>query len=168
MVSATKDPLKFNDLMATPIYFSNIELEYNIQECFNALTDRLDWNNQEGDCYPFDLFQPLPLQGHPCHLTVAADYFFNNDLEYLKSSDPERTYTTSIKKTKASWYEIVGIEDMVPTLWSPTKVRTLKEVRDELYHSVLDFHLGYNTEMSKRKWTAIDKKRSELMVELIE
>ncbi|GJW89432.1 hypothetical protein Tco_0164772 [Tanacetum coccineum] len=45
---------------------------------------------------------------------------------------------------------------------------TLKIVRDELHHRVLDFHLGYNDEMSRRKWTAIDKKRSELMVELID
>ncbi|GKB72944.1 hypothetical protein Tco_0934356, partial [Tanacetum coccineum] len=101
---------------------SSIELEYHFQECFNALTDKLDWNNPEGDRYPFDLSKPLPLQGHPGHLTVAADYFFNNDLEYLKSSNPERTYTTSITKTKAARYEIEGIEDMVPTLWSPTKV----------------------------------------------
>ncbi|GJV15159.1 hypothetical protein Tco_1360482 [Tanacetum coccineum] len=56
------------------------------------------------------------------HLIVAADYFFNNDLEYLKSSDPERTYTTSITKTKVARYEIIGIEDMVPTLWSPIKI----------------------------------------------
>nr|GEU91881.1 hypothetical protein [Tanacetum cinerariifolium] len=39
-----------------------------------------------------------------------------NNLGYLKSSDPERTYTTSIMKTKASRYEIEGIKDMVPTL----------------------------------------------------
>nr|GFB70115.1 hypothetical protein [Tanacetum cinerariifolium] len=89
MVSASKDPLTFNDLMATPINFSNIELEYNFQECFNALTDKLDWNNPEGDRYPFDLSKPLPLQGPSVHRTVAADYFFNNDLEYLKTSDPE-------------------------------------------------------------------------------
>ncbi|GJT57375.1 hypothetical protein Tco_0992429 [Tanacetum coccineum] len=57
----------------------------------------------------------------PSHLIVVADYFFNNDLEYLKSSDPERTYTTSITKTKVARYEILGIEDMVPTLWSPIK-----------------------------------------------
>ncbi|GKA97596.1 hypothetical protein Tco_0825490 [Tanacetum coccineum] len=105
MVSATKDPLTFNDLMATSIDFSKI-----------------DWNNPKGDRYPFDLSKPLPLQGHPGHLTVAADDFFNNDLEYLKSSDSERTYTTSITKTKAARYEIEWIEDMVPTLWSPTKV----------------------------------------------
>ncbi|GKB65156.1 hypothetical protein Tco_0921342 [Tanacetum coccineum] len=45
---------------------------------------------------------------------------------------------------------------------------TLKTVRDELHHQVLDFRLGYNKEMSRRKWTAIDKRRSELMVELID
>ncbi|GJY28855.1 hypothetical protein Tco_0404622 [Tanacetum coccineum] len=44
---------------------SNVELEYHFQVCFNALTYRLDWNNPEGDYYPFDLFKPLPLQGHP-------------------------------------------------------------------------------------------------------
>ncbi|GJQ93660.1 hypothetical protein Tco_0004799 [Tanacetum coccineum] len=97
---------------------NSIELEYNFQECFNALTDKLDWNNLEGYRYPFDLSKPLPLQGAPGHRTVAADYFFNNDLEYLKTSDPEVTYTTSVTKTKAAQYEIKGIEDMVPTLWS--------------------------------------------------
>nr|GEU71776.1 hypothetical protein [Tanacetum cinerariifolium] len=144
MVSASKDPLPFNDLMATPINFSkyvlnglkidhltqdillgpafnllkgtcssSIELEYNFQECFNALTNNLDWKNLEGDRYPFDLFKPLPLQGPPHHRTVAADYFFNNDLEYMKTSDPKVTYTTSITKTKVARYEIKGIKDMV-------------------------------------------------------
>nr|GFB17692.1 hypothetical protein [Tanacetum cinerariifolium] len=100
---------------------SSIELEYNFQECFNALTEKLDWNNPEGDRYPFDLSKSLPLQGPLGHRTVAADYFFNNDLEYLKTSNPEVTYTTSITKTKAARYEIKGIEDMVPTLWSTIK-----------------------------------------------
>ncbi|GKD02206.1 hypothetical protein Tco_1177180 [Tanacetum coccineum] len=278
MVSATKDPLTFNDLMATPIDFSNsIELGYNFQECFNALTYKLDWNNPKGDRYPFDLSKPLPLQGCPGHLTVAADYFFNNDLEYLKSFYPERTYTTSITKTKAARYEIVGIEDMKILDVKSVSVKklhgyghleevmvkradqqlckfkegnfmdlhlndiedmlllaikhklfhlnesdivdfivalrmftrsliikrrvenlqlgverviyedlakhkrvmradelykfsdgTLKKVQDELHHRILDFRLGYNDEMSKRKWTAIEKKRSELMVELID
>ncbi|GJT23852.1 hypothetical protein Tco_0893789 [Tanacetum coccineum] len=143
MVSATKDPFTFDDLMATPINFSkyvlnrlkidnltqdillgpaynllkdtcssNVELEYHFQECFNALTNRLDWNNPEGDRYPFDMSKPLPLQGHPGHLTVATDYFFNNDLEYLKSSDLERTYTKLITKIKTARYKIEGIEDM--------------------------------------------------------
>ncbi|GKC74434.1 hypothetical protein Tco_1120317 [Tanacetum coccineum] len=74
---------------------------------------KLDCNNPEGDRYSFDLSKPLPLEGHPCHITVVADYFFNNDLEYLKSSNLEMTYTTSIMKTKEARYEIEGIEDML-------------------------------------------------------
>ncbi|GKB63041.1 hypothetical protein Tco_0919227, partial [Tanacetum coccineum] len=71
-----------------------IELEYNFQEYFNALTEKLDWINPEGDHYPFDLSKLLPLQGPPGYRTVATDYFFNNDLEYLKTFDPEVTYNT--------------------------------------------------------------------------
>ncbi|GJS08876.1 retrovirus-related pol polyprotein from transposon TNT 1-94 [Tanacetum coccineum] len=153
IVSAAKDPLTFDELMATSIDFSkcamnrlkidnitqahlvgpvyellkgtctsNIKLEYNMKECFKALTDKLDWNNPEGDRFPFNLIKPLPLKGRPGCLTVAAEYSFNNDLEFLKSSDPEKKYTTSITKTKAERYEIVVIEDMVPTLWIATKV----------------------------------------------
>ncbi|GJZ16735.1 hypothetical protein Tco_0552858 [Tanacetum coccineum] len=134
MVSASKDPLTFNDLMATPIDFSNIQLEYNFQECFNALTDKIDWNNPEGDCYPFDLSKPLPLQGPLGHRIVVADYFFNNDREYLKTSDLEVTYTTYIIKTKASRYEIKGIEDMVPTLWSTIKHAYDKDAEKGIKH----------------------------------
>ncbi|GJS66448.1 hypothetical protein Tco_0681012 [Tanacetum coccineum] len=45
---------------------------------------------------------------------------------------------------------------------------TLKKVRDELHHRILNFRLRYNDEMSRRKWMAIDKKRSELMAEMID
>nr|GEZ12564.1 hypothetical protein [Tanacetum cinerariifolium]GEZ13214.1 hypothetical protein [Tanacetum cinerariifolium] len=118
MIFATKDPLTFNDLMATPIEFSkyvlnrlkidNLTQDILLGPAFNLL--------KEGDCYSIDLYKPLPLQARPCHLTVSANYFFNNDLEYLKSFDPEKTYTTSITKTKASRYEIKRTEDMVPKL----------------------------------------------------
>nr|GEV61118.1 uncharacterized mitochondrial protein AtMg00810-like [Tanacetum cinerariifolium] len=49
--------------------------------------DKLEWNNPEGDHYLFDLSKPLLLQGPLGHRTVDVDYFFNNDLEYLKTSD---------------------------------------------------------------------------------
>nr|GEY53675.1 integrase, catalytic region, zinc finger, CCHC-type, peptidase aspartic, catalytic [Tanacetum cinerariifolium] len=70
---------------------------------------KLDRNNPEGDRYPFDMSKPLPLQGRPCHLTAAADYFFNNDMEFLKTSDPKKTYTTSITMTKVACYDIIEI-----------------------------------------------------------
>ncbi|GJU00383.1 hypothetical protein Tco_1110721 [Tanacetum coccineum] len=45
---------------------------------------------------------------------------------------------------------------------------TLKSVRDEIHHIVLDFRLDYNKEMPTRKWTVVDGKRSGLMIELID
>ncbi|GJU70499.1 hypothetical protein Tco_1256758 [Tanacetum coccineum] len=241
--------------------------------------DKLDWNNPEGDLCPFELTKPLPLKGRPGHLTVVAEYFFNNDLEFLKSFDPEKKYTTSITKTKAARYEIVGIENMkilgvksvsvkklhgyghleeivvkradrqlykfkegdfvdlhlntiedmllfvvqhklfhldgseilpeetninepqktfpeiefkefyTPSHKPPAVIygdlnkqkrvmradalykfldRTLKTIRDMLHHIILDFCLGYNKEMSRRKCMATDKRMSELMVEIID
>nr|GFA75291.1 hypothetical protein [Tanacetum cinerariifolium] len=46
---------------------SRMELEYNIEECYKAITDRLDWNNPKGKEYSFVLSKPLQLiidQGH--------------------------------------------------------------------------------------------------------
>ncbi|GKF12984.1 hypothetical protein Tco_0050910 [Tanacetum coccineum] len=85
---------------------SSIKLEYNMEECYKALTDILDWEKPKGDRCPSDLSKPLPLKGRPGHLTIAIDYFFNNDLEYLKSGSEERKYTTSITKTKAAKSQI--------------------------------------------------------------
>ncbi|GKD44743.1 hypothetical protein Tco_1269388 [Tanacetum coccineum] len=274
LLSTEKDPLTFDELIATLIDFSkfvknhlkidkltnahlvrpvykllkgtcksSIELDYNMEECFKALTDKLDWNNTKGDRCPFDLIKPLPMKGRPGRLTVATKDFFNNDLEFLKSSDPVKKCTMSITKTKAARYEIMGIEDMVHTLWSATKVRydkdaekgikhwvpsvsceryqkklnlnkpqntflgiefkelytpsfdppgvifedlykqkrvmradelykfsdgTFKTVRDELHHRQLNFRLEYNDDMPKRKWSAMDKRRSGLMVDFID
>ncbi|GJZ03597.1 hypothetical protein Tco_0536872 [Tanacetum coccineum] len=53
---------------------------------------------------------------------VPVDYFFNNDLKYLQGGISTMTYTTSITKTKAAQYDLQGIEDMVPTIWSRVKV----------------------------------------------
>nr|GFA86542.1 hypothetical protein [Tanacetum cinerariifolium] len=127
----TRRPI-YNLLKGT--YTSNIELEYNMEECFKALSDKLDWNKPKGDRRPFDLTKPLPMNGRPGHLTIDAEYFFNNDLEFLKSSDPEKNYTTSITKIKASRYKIARIKDMVPTLWSPIKYGYDKDAEKGIKH----------------------------------
>ncbi|GJU32332.1 hypothetical protein Tco_1175921 [Tanacetum coccineum] len=128
---------------------SIIELEYNMEECLKALTDKLNWNNPEGDRYPFDLTKPLPLKGRPGHLTIAVEYFFNNDSNFLKSSDPEKKYTMSITKTKAARYEIVGIEDMIPTLWSSTKVGYNKDALKGIKHWGTKRQLWYRSQINK-------------------
>ncbi|GJR68552.1 hypothetical protein Tco_0014617 [Tanacetum coccineum] len=105
---------------------SFMELEYHFEECYKAVTDQLDWNNPEGHEYPFDLSKPLPLIEAQGRQVVLVDYFFNNDLEYLKGGSSSRKYTTSTIKTKAAKYEnIEGIKDMVSTLWSPVKKRII-------------------------------------------
>ncbi|GKE13502.1 hypothetical protein Tco_1417053 [Tanacetum coccineum] len=37
------------------------ELENDFEECYKALSEKLDWENPEGGDYPFDLTKPLPL-----------------------------------------------------------------------------------------------------------
>ncbi|GJV96682.1 hypothetical protein Tco_1548259 [Tanacetum coccineum] len=101
---------------------SRIELEYNFEECYKALTDRLDWNNPEGKENPFDLSKPLPLIMNQGSQVVPVDFFINNDLEYLKGGSSTNKYTTLTTKTKVAKYDIPGIEDMVPSLWSLVKV----------------------------------------------
>ncbi|GJR94368.1 hypothetical protein Tco_0266542 [Tanacetum coccineum] len=98
------------------------ELEYDFEECYKALSEKLDWENPEGDDYPFDLTKPLPLVMSRNRQKVPVDYFFNNDLKYLQGGISTMTYTTSLIKTKAAQYDLVGIEDMVPNIWVPVKV----------------------------------------------
>ncbi|GJV89108.1 hypothetical protein Tco_1533046 [Tanacetum coccineum] len=98
------------------------ELEYDFEECYKALLEKLDWENPEGGDYPFDLTKPLPLVMSGNHQKVPVDYFFNNDLKYLQRGVSTMTYTTSITKTKAAQYDLPGIEDMVPNIWVPVKV----------------------------------------------
>nr|GEY68490.1 hypothetical protein [Tanacetum cinerariifolium] len=100
-----------------------VELEFHFEECYKAVIDKLDWHNPEGHEYPFDLSKSLPLIEDQGHQVVPANYFFNNDLEYLKVGSSSGKYTTSITKTKAGKYvNIERIEDMVQTLCCPVKV----------------------------------------------
>nr|GEV71720.1 hypothetical protein [Tanacetum cinerariifolium] len=137
----------FNELLDTPIYFSNFimhrlnvdtltpnllagptyelmrgsctsltELEYHLEEVYKATTNQLDWVNPEGQQYPHDLLQPLPLiPDHRGRRVISFEHFINNDLEYLLGGASSRKYTTSITKTKAADYgHIKWIEDLVP------------------------------------------------------
>ncbi|GJZ07240.1 hypothetical protein Tco_0541033 [Tanacetum coccineum] len=89
------------------------ELEYHLEECSKATTERLNWHNPKGKSYPFDLSKPLPLiPDHRGRQVIPHDFYINNDLEYLKGGDLRRWYSTSITKIKAATYEIKWIEDL--------------------------------------------------------
>ncbi|GKA22035.1 hypothetical protein Tco_0707997 [Tanacetum coccineum] len=104
---------------------SLVELEYFLEEVCKATTDKLDWNNPEGQQYPHDLRKPLPLipnsQGRR---VIPFDHFINNDLAYLRGGNSRQTYATSVTKTKTADYgHVKWIEDLVPsTMWSPMPV----------------------------------------------
>ncbi|GJU02217.1 hypothetical protein Tco_1112555 [Tanacetum coccineum] len=76
---------------------------------------------------------------------------------YTPSYDPPRIVYKDLNKQK----RVLRVDELYKF-----SDGTLKSVCDEIHHRVLDFRLDYNTEMPKRKWTAIDQKRSGLMIEL--
>nr|GFC36517.1 hypothetical protein [Tanacetum cinerariifolium] len=111
------------DLLAGPTYelmrgscSSLTELEYHLEEVYKATTDKLDWVNPEGQQYPNNLLQPLPLiPDHRGRWVIPFEHFINNDLEYLRGGASSRKYTTSVTKMKATDYRhIKWIEDLVP------------------------------------------------------
>ncbi|GKA20696.1 hypothetical protein Tco_0700685 [Tanacetum coccineum] len=78
---------------------SRVELEFHFEECYKAVTDKLDWHNPEGHEYPFDLSKPLPLIEDQGRQVVPANYFFNNDPtddQYCQHLIIFRLYTSSL------------------------------------------------------------------------
>nr|GEZ53995.1 hypothetical protein [Tanacetum cinerariifolium] len=100
------------ELLAGPTYElmrgscnSLTELEYHLEEVYKATTDQLDWVNPEGQQYPHNLLQPLPLiPDNRGRSVFPFEHFINNDLEYVWGGDSSRKYTTSITKIKATDY----------------------------------------------------------------
>nr|GEZ14793.1 hypothetical protein [Tanacetum cinerariifolium] len=115
------------ELLAGPTYklmrgscTSLTELEYHLEEVYKAIKDQLDWVNPEGQQYPHNLLQPLPLiPDNRGRRVIPFAHFINNDLEYLRGGASSQKYTTSVTKTKAADYgHIKWIKDLVPhTMW---------------------------------------------------
>ncbi|GKF14383.1 hypothetical protein Tco_0055845, partial [Tanacetum coccineum] len=55
----TQETFAFRLLKGTRSNYA--ELEYDFEECYKALSEKLDWENPEGSDYLFDLTKPLPL-----------------------------------------------------------------------------------------------------------
>ncbi|GKD61564.1 hypothetical protein Tco_1299073, partial [Tanacetum coccineum] len=91
--------------------------------------------SHQGDRIPQDFNKPLPLLGAPDRLYIPLDLFSNKDLECLRSGNlEENKYATSFTKPKAARYELYGIEEMIPNLWSPSKVAYDKDVAYGISH----------------------------------
>ncbi|GJT17734.1 hypothetical protein Tco_0876440 [Tanacetum coccineum] len=152
---AEKPPLTFDKLMSTPIDFSayvmnHLKIDKLTQEHLVGPT----FNLLKGTCkshveleYNFEEYQG--------HQVVPVNYFINNNLEYLKCGSSNRKYTTSTTKTKAAKYDnIQGIEDMVPSLWSPEKhdVYSSKRITALTHVKVMKWYdYGYLDEIKVRR-----------------
>ncbi|GJX61391.1 hypothetical protein Tco_0294291 [Tanacetum coccineum] len=130
MGNAEKDPVTFDDLMGSTVDFTKFA-KNRLKEDKLTKADleghhlnylkEIDWVNL-GDRCMYDLSKPLSLQGPPGRTKIPVDFFFNQDLEYLKTGNKDKKYVVSLTKLKASRYELKGIEEMIPKLWSLSKV----------------------------------------------
>nr|GFB26946.1 hypothetical protein [Tanacetum cinerariifolium] len=94
------DTLTF-ELLAGPTYElmrglcnSLTELEYHLEEVYNATMDQLDWVNPENQQYPHNLLQPLPLiPDNRGRRVILFSHFINSDLEYLRGESALDVYS---------------------------------------------------------------------------
>ena len=108
---------------------SEIEFEYNIDECARALSENITWEKRPAwdrvytpvseDLKFQDFTQPLPLLGPPKYPRIPKEYFFNKDLKYLihGNTDPEHRYASSLTKFKAASYLLDNLHEQMSGLY---------------------------------------------------
>ncbi|GJX53235.1 hypothetical protein Tco_0281604 [Tanacetum coccineum] len=104
IAQAEKPPLSFDKLMRTPIDFSAYVMNH-------LKIDHLTQNYLVG--LAFNLLKGT------CRSRVELESYIE---ECYKAEEAQARNTSSTTKKKAAKYDIPGIKDMVPLLWSPIKV----------------------------------------------
>nr|GFA69734.1 hypothetical protein [Tanacetum cinerariifolium] len=154
-----------SELLAGPTYElmrgscnSLTELEYHLEEVYKATTDQLHWINPEGQQYPHNLLEPLPLipDNRGRHVIPFA-HFINNDPEYLWGGASSRKYTTSVTKTKAQ-----RVEDL--QLGVESYQKRLNLTKPDTYRSDLKRREAYTAYSNQRGFIYQNKdKKNRLM-----
>nr|GEX14128.1 hypothetical protein [Tanacetum cinerariifolium] len=129
------------ELLAGPTYElmkgsckSLVELKFFLEEVYKATTDQLDWNNPEGQQYPYDLLKPLPLIPNSRGLCVIPfDHFINTDLEYLHGGASSQKYTTYVTKTMAADYG--HIKESARDVYSKHRIIAVTELQIVEWHN---------------------------------
>nr|GFB45878.1 hypothetical protein [Tanacetum cinerariifolium] len=154
LAKQTDARLSFNELLDTPINFSNFIMHR---------------------------FNPLPLiSDNRGRRVISFEHFINNDLEYLWGGTSSRKYTASVTKTKAAYYgHIKWIEDLVPReMWIQQPIDYNKHAlwgvshwgrkRKQFYGSIVikrrveDLQLGVESYQKKLNLTKPDTYRIDL------
>ncbi|GJX17240.1 hypothetical protein Tco_0218072 [Tanacetum coccineum] len=158
---------------------SRVELEYNIEESYKSVTDRLEWNNPKGNEYPFNLSKPLPhgsivmesdkgrgrpstgsqklpeeSQYHQARETFRSD--ISNRIPYTAYNNPQGIiYEDKLKRNRLMRTDkLYQFSD-----W------TLTYVTFVLHDIASNLRMDY---LSKQRWSSLDKKRSRIMIKAID
>ncbi|GJX22175.1 hypothetical protein Tco_0226620 [Tanacetum coccineum] len=128
---------------------SLIELEYHIEECSKAKTERLDWHNPEGKPHPFDLSKPLLLiLDHQGRQVIPQDFFINNDLEYLKGRYLSRRDGT-LNDVRTALHDIakgIMMEYLPKRKWSGLDNRRARVMIQDIKKQLFQRRLMWNLE----------------------
>nr|GEU70610.1 hypothetical protein [Tanacetum cinerariifolium] len=165
-----------------------------ISKMAKAVTNKLDWTNHEGHEYSFDLSKPIPLIEDQGRQVVPPNYFFNNDLEYLKAKKYDYGYLDEITIQREDYpiYKFIDgdflrlnmrdIEDMLLLLvqkkFSNLERDDLFDLNVALWMFTSEFSflsrvihdIASSLEMDylpKRRWGKLDRKRCRIMIKAI-
>ncbi|GJV59559.1 retrovirus-related pol polyprotein from transposon TNT 1-94 [Tanacetum coccineum] len=125
-----------------PVWFQKLVEECPVQSWFNELKifnkDNITKEDVKGPS--FELLKGTCKNGieleTPSKKRIPASHFFNHDLEYLMCRTKENTYALFVIKTKTSRYEDEGIEEMIPSLWSPNIQKYNRDAELGIYHCI--------------------------------
>nr|GEX71779.1 hypothetical protein [Tanacetum cinerariifolium] len=135
-----------------------------LEEVYKATTDQLDRVNREGQQYPHNLLQPLPLiQNNQGCRVIPFVHFINNDLEYLRGGASSQKYITFVTKTKAADYEhikLMRIDEL-----HKFSDGTLNDVRNALDDRLKGIRMQY---LPQTIWRKGDKDRAAAMIQAID
>nr|GEZ21633.1 hypothetical protein [Tanacetum cinerariifolium] len=145
-------------LLAGPTYelmrgsFNSLtELEYHLEEVYKATTDQLDWVNSEGQQYPHNLLQPLPLiPDNRGRRVIPFEHFINNDLEYIRGVNRESALDVYSKR------RIIAVTELKIVEWHNYKHL------DWISRRVEDLQLGVESYQKRLNLTKPDTYRSDL------
>nr|GEW37945.1 hypothetical protein [Tanacetum cinerariifolium] len=121
---------------------SLIEIEYHLEEVYKATIDQLDWVNPEGEQYPHNLLQPIPLiPNNRGRRVIPFAHFINNDLEYLRGGKRQQFYSFAINREFAydvySKRRIIAVTNLKIVEWHSYKHLdwiTVRRNDDKLYN----------------------------------
>ncbi|GJT36242.1 hypothetical protein Tco_0926661 [Tanacetum coccineum] len=169
------------------------ELEYDFEECYKALSEKLDWENPEGGDYPFDLTKPLPLvmsrNRQKVSVKVAYDkhalWGISHWREQRKSFYGADNILYRFKEGDFPHLRVNEIEDMLLlviqnrltnlsgdeilyfaiALRMFTRNLVIQKLRTSLDDITKNIQMEY---MPKRRWSRLKKKRANIMFKAID